>query len=57
LTSSNFHARPADADFVFGADGTVTFTPSANFNGAASFSYTITDGTSTSNSAAQCPRP
>jgi hypothetical protein len=57
LTSSNFHARPADADFVFGADGTVTFTASANFNGAASFSYTITDGTSTSNSAAQCPRP
>ena len=27
---------------VLNADGTVTFTPNANFNGAASFSYTAT---------------
>ena len=30
---------------VLNANGTVTFTPDANFNGAASFSYTVTDGT------------
>ena len=32
-------------------DGTVTFTPAANFNGAASFTYTATDGTAVSNAA------
>ena len=26
------------------ADGTVTYTPNANFNGTDSFTYTITDG-------------
>ena len=26
-------------------NGTVTFTPNANFNGAASFTYTVSDGT------------
>ena len=30
---------------VLNQDGTVTFTPTANFNGAASFSYIATDGT------------
>ena len=29
---------------VLNGNGTVTFTPAANFNGAASFSYTATDG-------------
>jgi VCBS repeat-containing protein len=29
-------------------DGTVTFTPSANFNGVASFTYTVSDGVATS---------
>ena len=29
---------------VLNADGTVTFTPALNFTGAASFSYTATDG-------------
>src|SRR5690606_41328983 len=29
---------------VLNADGTVTFTPNANFNGVADFSYTVTDG-------------
>ena len=32
---------------VLNGDGTVTFTPNANFNGAASFSYTASDGTAT----------
>ena len=36
---------------VLNADGTVTFTPAANFNGAASFTYTVSDGTATSNAA------
>jgi VCBS repeat-containing protein len=33
---------------VLNADGTVTFTPNANFNGQASFSYTVRDGLATS---------
>ena len=33
---------------VLNADGTVTFTPAANFNGEASFTYTVNDGTTTS---------
>ena len=36
---------------VLNGNGTVTFTPSANFNGAANFTYTATDGTATSNPA------
>ncbi|MEO5703220.1 MAG: retention module-containing protein, partial [Gammaproteobacteria bacterium] len=36
---------------VLNGNGTVTFTPSANFNGAASFSYIASDGITTSNSA------
>ena len=36
---------------VLNGDGTVTFTPTANFNGAASFSYTASDGAATSNTA------
>ncbi|WP_079202870.1 retention module-containing protein [Pseudomonas sp. CC6-YY-74] len=34
---------------VLNSDGTVTFTPNANFNGAADFTYTVTDGELTSN--------
>ncbi|MBP7502681.1 MAG: tandem-95 repeat protein, partial [Aquabacterium sp.] len=33
---------------VLNADGTVTFTPNANFNGTADFIYTVTDGALTS---------
>ena len=33
---------------VLNPDGTVSFTPNANFNGAASFTYTVTDGTTAS---------
>ena len=36
---------------VLNHDGTVTFTPSANFNGVANFTYVATDGTAHSNSA------
>ena len=36
---------------MLNGDGTVTFTPNANFNGTADFTYTVTDGTLTSNSA------
>ncbi len=36
---------------VLNANGTVTFTPNANFHGAASFTYTVSDGTATSNAA------
>ncbi len=36
---------------VLNADGSVTFAPNANFNGAADFSYTVTDGALTSNTA------
>jgi VCBS repeat-containing protein len=36
---------------VLNGDGTVTFTPNANFNGTADFSYRVTDGTLLSNSA------
>ncbi|OHC64321.1 MAG: hypothetical protein A2040_15085, partial [Rhodocyclales bacterium GWA2_65_19] len=36
---------------VLNGDGTVTFTPNANFNGTADFTYTATDGSLTSNTA------
>ncbi|NGN45320.1 tandem-95 repeat protein [Mesorhizobium sp. CGMCC 1.15528] len=33
---------------VLNGDGTVTFTPAANYNGPADFTYTVTDGTTVS---------
>jgi VCBS repeat-containing protein len=36
---------------VLNGDGTVTFTPNANFNGAADFTYTVSDGTDESDPA------
>ena len=36
---------------VLNTDGSVSFTPNAHFNGAASFSYTASDGSASSNSA------
>jgi len=36
---------------VLNANGTVTFTPNSNFNGVADFTYTVTDGSLTSNTA------
>ena len=41
----------AGGSAVLNGDGTVTFTPNANFNGSADFTYTVTDGTLTSNAA------
>ena len=35
--------QPANGSVVVNADGTVTYTPDANYNGADSFSYTVTD--------------
>jgi len=41
----------ANGTVVLNADGTVTFTPNANFNGVADFTYQATDGIANSNSA------
>jgi hypothetical protein len=35
---------PASGNVVVNANGTVTFTPLANFNGAVNFDYTVSDG-------------
>ena len=35
---------PAHGTATVNADGTITYTPAANYNGADSFSYTIGDG-------------
>src|SRR5205085_2512406 len=35
---------PAHGSAVARADGTITYTPAANYNGADSFTYTIADG-------------
>ncbi|WP_417348369.1 retention module-containing protein, partial [Ferrimonas sp.] len=37
-------ANATNGSVVLNADGTVTFTPDANFNGQATFEYTISDG-------------
>jgi subtilisin len=42
---------PAHGSASINADGTVRYTPSANYNGADSFNYTITDGNGNSASA------
>ena len=36
---------PAHGTAAVNPDGTITYTPAANYNGADSFSYTIGDGT------------
>ncbi|MBS4149918.1 VCBS domain-containing protein [Pseudomonadota bacterium DY0742] len=43
--------RGTGGDVVLNQDGSVTFTPDANFNGTATFTYTATDGSLDSNSA------
>ncbi|WP_395764323.1 VCBS domain-containing protein [Stutzerimonas balearica] len=43
--------RGTGGDVVLNQDGSVTFTPDANFNGTATFTYTVTDGSLDSNSA------
>jgi len=37
-------SNPSNGSVVLNSDGTVTFTPDANFNGTATFDYTISDG-------------
>jgi VCBS repeat-containing protein len=39
---------PSHGTLVLNADGSFTYTPSANYNGADSFTYKVTDGTFTS---------
>ncbi|MEH3139276.1 MAG: Ig-like domain-containing protein [Mycobacterium kyogaense] len=39
---------PANGTLVQNANGTYTYTPNANFNGTDSFTYTVSDGTTTS---------
>lgn len=36
--------QPANGAVTFAADGTITYTPSANFNGTDTFTYTVTSG-------------
>ncbi len=43
--------RGTGGDVVLNQDGSVTFTPDANFNGTATFTYTVTDGSLTSHAA------
>ena len=40
--------NPAHGTLVFGADGSYTYTPDANFNGSDSFTYKVNDGTADS---------
>ncbi len=42
---------PAQGTLAFNSNGTFTFTPAANFNGVASFTYKVSDGVLTSNTA------
>ncbi|MBY5162749.1 Ig-like domain-containing protein [Salsipaludibacter albus] len=48
LTVANV-STPAHGTAVVAADGTVTYTPAANFHGVDAFTYTADDGTSASN--------
>ncbi len=50
LTVTTF-TQPANGRVVLNADGTFTYTPNANFNGAETFSYTITDPSGATSSA------
>ena len=42
---------PSNGTVVINADGTVKYTPAENFHGEDSFTYTVSDGTGTSNAA------
>ena len=40
-------SNPTNGTVVLNGDGTITFTPAANFNGVAGFDYTLSDGSLT----------
>lgn len=42
------NTNPAHGSLTLNGDGTVTYTPNANYNGSDSFTYTVTDGSATS---------
>jgi len=44
-------SNPVNGSVVLNVDGTVTFIPNANYNGPASFDYTISDGNGGTDSA------
>jgi len=44
-------SNPSNGSVVLNSDGTVTFTPDANFHGTATFDYTISDGNGGSDTA------
>ena len=43
-TGVSIETDPSNGTVVVNADGTITYTPDANYNGPDSFEYTITDG-------------
>ena len=45
--------KPTNGNAIIKADGNIEFTPTANFNGTASFNYTVTDGTDSSNASVE----
>ena len=45
----SIQTQPAHGSLVQNADGSYSYTPAANFNGADSFTYTVTDGDLVSN--------
>jgi VCBS repeat-containing protein len=48
LSAVNFGAGPANGTLGVNAEGVLTYTPSANFNGSDSFTYQASDGTALS---------
>ena len=40
-------SSPTNGTVALNGDGTITFTPAANFNGTGGFDYTVSDGTLT----------
>ncbi len=47
--TATLQANANQGSVLLNGDGSVTYTPSANFNGTASFAYTASDGSMTSN--------
>jgi YVTN family beta-propeller protein/VCBS repeat-containing protein len=51
VTAALFTGPSHAAQFTLNADGSFSYTPAADFNGTDSFTYTVADGTLTSNTA------